>query len=58
MIVAVASSNPLKLTNAKNDEDEKGSGAYLGRLAQEIERAQRAGDKVTGTVLLVHTQPK
>ena len=58
MMVAIASASPLKLTNATNYEDEKGSAAYLGRLAQEIERVQRAGEKITGSVVLVHTRPK
>lgn len=58
MIVAIASSVPLKLAPATNDEDQKAGAAYLGRLAQEVERVRKAGGRVSGTIALVHTLPK
>ncbi len=55
IILAVASSVPLSLNAAKNDEEN--SAAYLDRLAAEIARAQRAGARVTGAAVLIHTLP-
>ena len=56
MILAVASSVPLKLAPARNAE-EKADG-YLADLNRAIEQARAAGARVSGTLLLVDAVPK
>jgi hypothetical protein len=55
VILAVASSMPFKLNNARNDETN--ATPYLDRLAAEIDRVRKAGGQVTGTAFLLHTLP-
>jgi serine/threonine-protein kinase len=55
MIIAVASSTPLRVTAASNygDKDDP----YLADLARAIEQARAAGARVSGALLLVDVTP-
>jgi hypothetical protein len=56
MIVAVASSTPLRVS-APHNADEK-SDSYLADLGRAIEQARANGARVSGALLLVETVPK
>ena len=56
MIIAVASSVPLRVAAPRNAE-EKGE-TYLATLRRAIEQARAAGARVSGTLLLVDAVPK
>jgi eukaryotic-like serine/threonine-protein kinase len=56
MIIAVASSVPLKLAPASNAEDK--AGGYIAELGRAIEQARAAGARVSGAVLPVEALPK
>jgi Protein kinase domain len=56
MIIAVASSVPLKVAAPHNAEDN--SDAYIADLGRAIEQARAAGVRVSGALLLVEAVPK
>lgn len=56
MIIAVASSVPLRVAPKENAEDK--ADAYLADLARAVEQARAAGAHVSGTALLVAALPK
>jgi eukaryotic-like serine/threonine-protein kinase len=56
MIIAIASSAPLRLTVQRNAEEK--ADAYLAELARAIEQARIAGARVSGALLLVDAVPK
>lgn len=56
MIVAIASSVPLRLSPKQNAEDK--ADAYLADLARAVEQARAAGAHVSGAALLVDALPK
>jgi hypothetical protein len=56
MIIAIASSAPLRVSVQHNAEDK--SEAYLASLGRAIEQARLAGVRVSGALLLVDAVPK
>jgi eukaryotic-like serine/threonine-protein kinase len=56
MIIAIASSAPLRIAPPRNAEDN--ADAYLAELGRAIEQARIAGARVSGTLLLVDAVPK
>ena len=56
IIIAIASSVPLRVTVQRNVEDK--SEAYLAGLGRAIEQARLAGARVSGALLLVDAVPK